>query len=188
MSIKNRTAYAFLLLPALLIGCTESRFQEAPLQEFSQVGFYGHGRGVLGDMGINIFGFERRCDSCHAQPVKNHQSLGNCNQCHQPHNAGWSSSLVARSHNNSMAIRDTLYHGKLSCTECHQDISSRSAFMKTSCNHCHNHNPSDMRYCHELMDEYEHLNFTENKGCIECHTFRGPQFEKYFDPITKELL
>jgi hypothetical protein len=171
----------------MFTGCNNDQFQSPPFNEFKKVGLYGHGEGILGDMNINFYEFERQCDSCHSPSSNSHAELGTCGNCHQPSEDGWSHSLVAKNHNDFMPIIETDYHGKLPCVECHINMSNVEKFKEVSCNHCHNHSPADIRYAHELMNNYKHDTFNINNNCISCHTVLGTQFRKYYDPITKEL-
>lgn len=172
--------YFLLPLSIFLLGCSEAKLQEPPYEHFYQVGLFGHGRGAIGDLQLNSFYFERQCDSCHAIEIDKHGDLGRCNQCHQPHILGWEKSLLARNHT-ALPLIDRPYHNQLSCTSCHQALGSRAAFKTTNCQHCHNHQASDIEYAHDLMDEYRIEDFLKPKACQNCHSRNGQYYTDYFD-------
>ena len=170
-----------VLLASLLMACSDPKTHEPPHEHHFQVGLFGHGRGALGDMRVNYFGLERRCDSCHNTQVKEHGELGTCNRCHQPHGAGWKHSLYAREHHVVLDFAGQSYHEKLTCTECHPNTQSLFAFKNVSCSHCHNHGHSDMDYAHDLMDNYNYEDFCESSNCVACHSKEGKEHSQYFD-------
>lgn len=170
-----------------LLGCSDSKLHEKPHQYFYQVGLLGHGRGAIGDLRLNSFNFERRCDSCHGSETKKHQTLGRCNDCHQPHILGWEKSLFPRNHQD-LPLAHRPYHGQLDCLECHQSVINPEEFNKTSCQHCHNHQAQDIEYAHDLMDDYNLEHFTQEGACISCHSLSGTHYPQYFDQNSGESL
>jgi hypothetical protein len=172
--------YSLISLSIYLIGCSEAKLQEPPHEHFYQVGLFGHGRGILGDLRLNSFYFERQCDSCHATETDEHGSLGRCNQCHQPHIAGWNKSLLPKAHA-ALPLIDRPHHNKLSCTSCHQTLNNRIGFNTTRCQQCHNHQASDIDYAHDLMDNYNYDDFSKLGACLACHSRNGSQYADYFD-------
>ncbi len=172
----------------LLCACSEPKNHPAPNEYFFQVGLFGHGRGVLGDLNINTFTLQRRCDTCHKVGVEQHGKLGTCNRCHQPNYLGWSESLFSEYHGDVMSFNDKSYHQKLKCTQCHQDTRDEQSFNTVSCNHCHNHGRSDMNYAHDLLDNYNYSQFSKNSACISCHSKKGEHYVEYYDVNSDELL
>ncbi len=168
--------------------CSDPRNHSAPYGDFYQVGVYGHGRGVLGDIRLNYFGLERRCDTCHSTDVKKHGDLGTCNRCHQPQYVGWENTLYSREHAKVLSFENKPYHSKLSCIECHQDRSNEASFKEVSCNHCHNHGRSDIEYAHDLLDNYQYKSFSPSNACVSCHSKQGKNYSLYYDKSTGELL
>ncbi len=184
---KHLVKNALLMwLVTLLIACSDPKTHLPPHEYHFQVGLFGHGRGALGDMRINYFGLERRCDSCHSTQVNEHGELGTCNRCHQPHGGGWKYSLYAREHHVVLDFAGQSYHEKLACTECHPNTKSLFAFKEVSCSHCHNHGHSDMDYAHDLMDNYNYEDFCESNACVACHSKKGKEHNQYFDLETGE--
>lgn len=176
-----------ILISMGLFGCSDAKLQEPPHEYFYQVGLFGHGRGAVGDLRLNSFYFERQCDSCHTTEVKNHEFLGQCNQCHQPHITGWKKSLLPRNHK-ALPLINRPYHNQLQCIDCHQSLTNRQEFKITSCQHCHNHQASDIEYAHDLMDEYDYDDFLKPGACLECHNQIGEKYSEYFDLETGESL
>ena len=171
---------SFICFSIYLLGCSEAKLQEPPNEHFYQVGLFGHGRGAIGDLRLNSFYFERQCDSCHAVETNKHGSLGRCNQCHQPHITGWDKSILTKNHE-ALPLINRPYHNQLSCKSCHQTLNSRTEFKTTSCQHCHNHQISDIDYAHDLMDEYNSTDFSQSGACQNCHSRNGTKYAKYFD-------
>lgn len=183
----KRYSIAYFLFSLCLFGCSEAKLQEAPYDYFYKVGLFGHGRGAIGDLRLNTFYFERRCDSCHAYETDKHGALGRCNQCHQPHILGWEKSIIARKHN-ALPLINRPYHRQLECSSCHQALTDRKTFFNTSCQHCHNHQASDIDYAHDLMDDYDYDVFSKPDACQSCHSLNGKQYADYFDLDTGEGL
>ena len=177
-----------LSIAMLMVACNDTRNHPSPHEDFYQVGLFGHGRGALGDMKLNYFGLERRCDTCHRISVDQHGDLGTCNRCHQPHIFGWKNTLFSREHATVMSFEDKSYHAELACVECHNQTADQIEFKEVSCNHCHNHGRSDIDYAHDLMDDYEYKSFSESSACVSCHTKQGENYSKYYDPESDELL
>ncbi len=175
------------LVIILATACTEPRNHPAPHEMFFQVGLFGHGRGLLGDLEVNYFGLQRRCDSCHGDKVQSHGDLGTCNRCHQPNYLGWPNTLFASNHAKAFNFEGKMYHQSLACVACHQDLTSQQSFKILSCNHCHNHGRSDTNYAHDLLDEYSYALFSENTACVSCHSKQGADYSKYHDMHTHEL-
>ena len=171
----------------LLSACSEPRNHPPPHQSFFQVGLFGHGRGLLGDLELNYFGLQRRCDSCHSNLVPNHGDLGTCNRCHQPNYLGWKNTLFASRHAEVFSFEGKIYHQSLTCVECHQELTNQQSFKILSCNHCHNHGRSDTNYAHDLLDEYSYPSFSKNSACVSCHSKQGLNYSKYHDMNTHEL-
>lgn len=186
-AFKKNNSSTVLCISMSLFGCTDAQLHESPHEHFFQVGLFGHGRGAIGDLRLNSFYFERRCDSCHGIETKKHNNLGRCNDCHQPHILGWQRSLYPREHQN-FSLVNRPYHNKLSCSSCHQSGSGRNEFNKTRCQHCHNHQASDIEYAHDLMDDYNLAAFTQAGACINCHSLSGKHYFRYFDQHTGESL
>jgi len=172
----------------LLWGCSEPRNHQAPYTEHFQVGLFGHGDGLFGELKLNYWGVVRRCDSCHAIMGKVHPNLGSCNSCHQPHNGGWKPSTMALYHENSFAFVGREYHFDLKCSECHNRMNSRVEFRQTQCVQCHNHSARDIKFAHELMDDFNLDKEYRNQRCVACHAKAGEEYQDYYDPETNELL
>ena len=171
-----------------LSACTEQKLQKEPYNGFIQVGLLGHGRGLLGDLRINYYGVQRRCDSCHTNSPAAHENLGTCNSCHQPHNGGWKHTMVAIFHNDVLILENRKYHFKLACKECHDNMTSRQNYRKVQCIHCHNHSKADIIYAHELMDDFSLERDNKDSRCIDCHSMRGKEFTRFYNPKTNKLL
>lgn len=164
-----------------LTGCEQPRLQDPPYDAFWRTGFFGHGSGLIGEFNVNLYSFSRRCDSCHAQPIKKHDNIGACHNCHQPHVSGWKHSLVSLEHRRIFPLLNNEYHGELECIDCHNGTGSTSQFYGISCTHCHNHTLADLIYNHELMDNFSDLDLTSDVGCVNCHSRTGSDFHKYAD-------
>ncbi len=185
MRVKN--SYGLLWALLLITACSEPKNHPAPQETFFQVGLFGHGRGVLGDIGINVFALPRRCDSCHSNQVAQHGKLGTCNRCHQPSFLGWKHTLFSPKHADVFSFMDKSYHQDLNCNQCHQNLANEQGFKVVSCNHCHNHGPSDIAYAHDLLDDYTYSIYSKNSACISCHSKSGERYSKYYDPQSHEL-
>ena len=187
MRLKLNCVKVLMVLGLLLMmGCSDPKTHQPPHEFHFQVGLFGHGRGALGDMRLNYFGLERRCDSCHSTVVEQHGELGTCNRCHQPHGGGWQYTLYAREHKVVQNFEGQSYHEKLKCTQCHQKTNGIPSFKEVSCSHCHNHGRSDMDYAHDLMDNYNYEEFCESASCVACHSKRGKSYSQYYDPKSGE--
>jgi len=183
----NRLGWLAVVM-VLTSACSDPRVHPAPNEMYFQVGLFGHGRGVLGDLELNYFGLQRRCDSCHANKVDSHGDLGTCNRCHQPSFLGWPKTLFATRHASVFSFKGETYHQSLACVECHQDLSNEQSFKILSCNHCHNHGRSDIDYAHDLLDEYSYPLFSKDTACVSCHSKSGKNYSNYHDMNTHELL
>ncbi|MBF0350327.1 MAG: hypothetical protein HQM11_04815 [SAR324 cluster bacterium] len=174
----------------LLISCTDPRVRETPYEQFFDVGLFGHGRGLLGDLKLNIYGIQRRCDSCHTNRPEAHNDLGTCNLCHQPSFFGWKQSTAALYHSKVLVLEGKKYHFTLKCKECHQDITNRTTYRKVQCISCHNHSKADVRYAHQLMDEGDFDMKRDNTDvrCVDCHVKTGKEYSKYYNVATGEYL
>lgn len=185
-----RTARALLVMLMLVSaqGCEEPRLQIPPNDTFWEVGLWGHGRGVVGDLNVNYFGVQRRCDTCHKVTSNQHGDLGTCNRCHQPHLISWQKSLFPKDHSDVFQLEGNKYHHSLTCKSCHQSMGSRMTYKEVSCNHCHNHGRSDMDFAHELMDDYRYEVYSNNTLCRACHTRVGERYSEFYDTDLHELL
>lgn len=151
------------------------------------MGFFGHGRGLAGELRLNIWKYKRRCDTCHAVEKAVHLSMEQCNSCHQFHPAGWPSTLVAIGHETSLELRDTM-HGKLACKKCHTSPTTREAYRRQiECISCHDHNKDKTESHHDLMDEFDMEANYRNDRCVSCHTRTKKEYAIYYDPITHEI-
>ena len=177
------------LFVGLLGGCVDARRHREPYQDYVQVGLLGHGQGLLGDLKLNYYGVERGCDSCHTTAPKAHSDLGTCNRCHQPHaSKGWDTSLVSLNHTQAMTLEGRKYHFILQCKDCHQSLQSPIDFQKeVGCIHCHNHTPSDIKYAHELMSNFDMEHDNRNSRCVDCHVKTGKDYARFYNPTTDEL-
>ncbi|MGK5092148.1 hypothetical protein WDW89_09085 [Deltaproteobacteria bacterium TL4] len=175
----------FMALVLSISACAEDRYHSVPYENFERVGILGHGRGVLGDLQINYYGLERRCDTCHTVSPEAHSALGTCNRCHQPYQSkGWKDSLFAPKHKKVLVLEGKLYHN-LACTGCHPQSQSSALFKKAACIHCHNHSPRDIRYAHALMDDpFDMKVENTDQRCVDCHALTGKEYEKFYDPET----
>ena len=175
-----------MILSITLQGCEEPRYQRKPYQAFSQVGLLGHGEGILGDLQLNYYGVQRRCDSCHTDAPKAHPPLGACNSCHQPHQRGWSHSMVALDHAEVLPLEGHPHHFQLKCKDCHDQLESRTTYRETKCIHCHNHSRKDVIYAHELLENFDiHKEYSDVR-CLACHVKTGLEYAHFYDPMTGE--
>ncbi len=186
--IRKSQMLAIVLCVVILAGCDDPRLQESPNEDFWTVGLWGHGRGVIGDLRVNYFGVQRRCDTCHQVNTSKHGDLGTCNRCHQPHVTSWENSLLPRDHAEVFQLEGNRYHKKLECKNCHRTQQDQAAYKDVSCNHCHNHGKSDMDFAHELIDEYDYTIFSNNQMCRACHTKVGERYSEFYDTDLHELL
>lgn len=183
-----RAFLIIMLLARILASCDKQTYHNKPYEEFAKVGLLGHGKGILGEIGVNVYSLQRRCDSCHKLETQAHAELGTCNNCHQPHDSGWKKSNAALYHGEVLRLDNRMYHFRLKCKDCHQELSSREAYRETKCIHCHNHTKSDIQYAHELMNRFDMKLNNKDSRCIDCHVKTGKEYAQFYDPVTDELL
>lgn len=187
-TVTGRFALLLLLSLPMLTACSEPDLQAKPNNAFWKIGMWGHGRGLLGDLRINYFGVQRRCDTCHAASTSSHGDLGTCNRCHQPHVADWSKSLLPKDHGEVFQLEGNRYHNKLACRSCHKKVNSQDEYKMVECSHCHNHGRSDMDYAHDLLDDYDYQVYSNNELCRDCHVKNGSRYSELYDVLSGELL